>query len=150
MFFIQSEIWGAECDQTTLADVQEKLVCLWKAVSNHRSTKISCAESTLPVDGVAKGTNPDQLSPAHYGWMEVNGLWSPMITDLPPSPKTIVKLVQCECGVSRCSGGICCARDKSLSCTEMCKCDADADKSDNILYPLDTVDVAYPETAEEV
>ena len=32
----------------------------------------------------------------------------------------------------------------------MCKCDADADKSDNILYPLDTVDVAYPETAEEV
>ena len=78
------------------------------------------------------------------------GGWKLTASGLPPAPKGILEFVQCGCGVSRYSCDTCSCRRHSLSCTEMCKCDADADKCDNFLNPLDTDDVTYLKTAEEV
>ncbi|KAL9978624.1 hypothetical protein ACROYT_G016161 [Oculina patagonica] len=68
--------------------------------------------------------NPNSAlpSPKDFGWewKEEDKAWIPVITTLPPAPKTIIHLVRCRCVKERCTTKRCQCRKAEMSCTDLC------------------------------
>ena len=69
--------------------------------------------------------NPRMPDPFTLGWSpDSNGFPIPILSEAPIAPESVIELVRCGCGVSKCSNR-CTCRLNNLNCTEICKCGAD-------------------------
>ena len=63
--------------------------------------------------------------PLKMGWScSVDGMYVPLLSEIPIAPESVIELVKCGCGISKCSRRCTCRENNSL-CTEVCKCGAD-------------------------
>ena len=74
---------------------------------------------------------PNIPSPLEYGWKDDKGCLVPMTTSLQPAPLSVLEVVKCGCGSSRCSSASCTCRKHNLACTEMCRCEANPSNCEN-------------------
>jgi len=92
--------------------------------------------------------NPQIPKPEEFGWKHEERVFMPVPTLLPPAPVSILQLVKCGCGSSKCSAtSMCSCRRNNLNCTELCTCDADDETCTNTavqrLEGLDDDEDAY-------
>jgi hypothetical protein len=64
---------------------------------------------------------PELLDPVHYGWILVEKVYIPIMTDKPAAPKAILELVKCGCKKG-CISAKCSCRSNNLVCSELCSC----------------------------
>ena len=74
---------------------------------------------------------PTLPQPTMFGWKTEGEVFVPIITAQKVAPDTVLELVSCGCGISRCKTNICSCRKQGLVCTEMCKCEGTDDKCCN-------------------
>lgn len=74
--------------------------------------------------------NPVLPSPGTYGWIDDEGQWMPIMTEMPPAPKAIIQLVKCGCTKQRCSSNRCQCKKAGLPCTELCDFKEDDDSEE--------------------
>ena len=68
--------------------------------------------------------DPDVPDPFNLGWVrDPDNYPVPLLSDVAVAPESVVELVRCGCGVSKCSAR-CTCRQHNLTCTESCKCGA--------------------------
>ena len=63
--------------------------------------------------------NSGALEPVNYGWKKINDLLLPVMTDLDPAPKELLKCVFCNCKVG-CNTRRCTCHAHGLECTIAC------------------------------
>ena len=61
-------------------------------------------------------------SPRGNGWT-VDGNMLVHCTDIPAAPHTVLECVSCKC--KKCAGARCSCKVNRLTCTGVCRCDAD-------------------------
>lgn len=82
-----------------------------------------------------------ELDPQEWGWKDRNGTLYPVMTDLPPAPPQLLKIVKCSCR-SNCTSARCTCVRNGMSCTLACKtcqgaeCD-NSPKSEDLIDDLD-------------
>lgn len=120
-------------DETQVAYVQtaERKPRHREATSYSRSTPWAYTTCTFPFhvhvwlqDLVAE---PDLIDPAYLGWRrEDDGtyMYAHVVSKVPLAPEAVIKLVNCNCVISTCSG-LCSSKAHNLTCTELCKCEGD-------------------------
>ena len=69
--------------------------------------------------------NPVFPSPEGYGWQDEDGKWVLVMTNLPPAPEAIIRLVRCKCAKSRWSNNRCQCQKAGLVCTDLSLCSED-------------------------
>ena len=60
------------------------------------------------------------MNAVEWGWKNCDGALYPIMTDLPPAPKQLLKIVKCSCK-RRCDSTNCTCKHNGLSCTIVCK-----------------------------
>ena len=69
--------------------------------------------------------NPNIPDPFELGWSsDADNIPVPILSDIAIAPESVVELVRCGCGISKCSRRCSCRRH-NLTCTEACACGAD-------------------------
>ncbi|KAG1673814.1 hypothetical protein GQR58_015421 [Nymphon striatum] len=82
--------------------------------------------------------NPVVPDPTKLGWTKQDDRLVPELSKIAPAPAAVVKLVRCSCGASnpsaknKCATGRCSCRVSALACTELCRCEAEADMCQNM------------------
>ena len=74
--------------------------------------------------------HPILLDPTMLGWSRNDMGLKPVLSSVPPAPEATTQLIICNCSKSEC-GGRCKCRQNNLSCTDMCKCEAEIDRCRN-------------------
>ena len=72
--------------------------------------------------------NPVTPDPCTLGWNMEGDLLVPVLSATQAAPEAVAELFQCNCGVSECAGRYTC-RSHQLPCTELCRCEGNADCS---------------------
>ena len=57
----------------------------------------------------------------------------PILSDIAEAPESVMKLVRCGCGISKCSKRCSCRRH-NLTCTEACACGADEECTNTAVH----------------
>lgn len=63
------------------------------------------------------------LDPCQWGWERVNGTLKPVMTDMPPAPDFLLKVVRCNCkttSANTCGTMLCKCRKNGLTCVQAC------------------------------
>ena len=60
----------------------------------------------------------------------------PILSEVALAPESVVELVRCGCGTSKCSKR-CTCRQHNLTCTEYCKCGADKERTNTGFKEID-------------
>ena len=63
------------------------------------------------------------LDPCQWGWERVNGKLKPVMTDLPPAPDFLLKVIHCNCkttSANTCGTMLCKCRKNGLTCVQAC------------------------------
>ena len=82
--------------------------------------------------------NPVVPDPTKLGWTKQDDRLVPELSKIAPAPAAVVELVSCSCGASnpsaknKCASGRCSCRVSALACTELCRCEAEADMCQNM------------------
>ena len=74
--------------------------------------------------------SPNLPNIADYGWKVSDGIYVPIMTNMPPAPEAVIQLIKCMCTATKCTR-YCSCRRNNLACTEICKCNADEKNCDN-------------------
>ena len=98
------------------------------------STNTSCIHpQTLPTTSAAakyhrlrvyfqilewKGSG-DKISPLEWGWKKSDGKLMPVLTDLPPAPDELLKMIRCNCHTD-CSSVRCSCKKHNVKCAPAC------------------------------
>ena len=59
------------------------------------------------------------LKEESWGWMLTDSGYSPILTDLPPAPAELLKIIRCDC-TTDCSSARCSCRKNGMKCTLSC------------------------------
>ena len=59
------------------------------------------------------------LNPEDWGWCNVRGTLQPKMTDLPPAPESLLKVIRCNCKTD-CNTRRCTCKKLGLDCTPAC------------------------------
>ena len=59
------------------------------------------------------------LKETEWGWMEKDGHLFPVMTDLPPAPQDLMRIIRCNC-TTDCSTARCSCRKHNLECSPAC------------------------------
>ncbi len=59
------------------------------------------------------------INPFKWGWKESNGKFAPILTDLPPAPDDLLKMIRCNCPTD-CSSMRCTCRKHHVKCSPAC------------------------------
>ena len=70
-------------------------------------------------DTTAKPSIP---SPEQYGWKLDDDTWVPVKSLQLPAPLSVLQLIKCNCGKSRCRTTMCSCMKHEIRCSEMCGC----------------------------
>ena len=65
---------------------------------------------------MAKGIN---LNAEEWGWVTSEDRLEPLLTNLPPAPETLMKVIRCNCKTD-CDTGRCTCRKLGLECSVVC------------------------------
>ncbi|KAG1692276.1 Glutamate receptor ionotropic, kainate 4 [Nymphon striatum] len=82
--------------------------------------------------------NPVVPDPTKLGWTKQDDRLVPELSKIAPAPAAVVELVRCSYGASnpsaknKCASGRCSCRVSALACTELCRCEAEADMCQNM------------------
>ena len=63
--------------------------------------------------------NGSEMQPTEWGWKEYNGTLKPVLTDLPPAPDELLKLIRCNCHTD-CSSMRCTCKKYNVKCSSAC------------------------------
>ncbi len=94
--------------------------------------------------GTGSCTKPVVPDPTKLGLITQDDRLLPELSKIAPAPAAVVELVRCSCGASnpnatnKCASVRCSCRVSDLDCTELCRCEAEADMCQNMNN--DTVD----------
>ena len=59
------------------------------------------------------------LSAVEWGWRLSDGLLAPVMTDIPPAPEALLRIIRCNC-MTDCSTSRCSCRKNNLECSPAC------------------------------
>ena len=79
--------------------------------------------------------NPTYLDPLTLGWRNSDNKLLTVLSQVAPAPVSVLQLVRCNCGKSKCSRR-CSCRGSNVVCTELCKCGGEDDSCTNIIPPM--------------
>ena len=60
------------------------------------------------------------MKPTDWGWILKDSMLYPVLTDLPPAPVDILKVIKCSC-MGGCDNMRCSCRKNGMLCTTSCK-----------------------------
>ena len=60
-----------------------------------------------------------EVSPLYWGWKRSDGKLMPVLTDLPPAPDELLKMIRCNCRTD-CNSMRCTCRKHNLKCSPAC------------------------------
>ena len=61
----------------------------------------------------------DQMTPLNWGWKKIDDKLMPVMTDLPPAPDELLKMIRCNCH-GDCSSMRCSCKKHNISCSPAC------------------------------
>ena len=61
----------------------------------------------------------NSVNPLEWGWKESDGKFTPALTDLPPAPDNLLKMIRCNCRTD-CSSMRCTCRKHNVKCSPAC------------------------------
>ena len=61
----------------------------------------------------------DKLQPLEYGWKKSEEKFMPILTDLPPAPDDLLKMIRCNC-LTDCSSMRCTCKKHNVPCSPAC------------------------------
>ena len=78
------------------------------------------------------------LNPNNWGWQLCDGMFIPIMTDLPPAPDYLLRIITCSCKTN-CSSRRCTCRKHGLTCTSACgECRGLSCLNAHLLYDMDS------------
>lgn len=69
---------------------------------------------------VRKWLNNSTINPLEWGWELLDGIFHPTMTDLPPAPRDLLKIIKCACN-GTCETLKCTCRKNEIDCSTSCK-----------------------------
>ena len=84
--------------------------------------------------------NPNIPDPFKLGWScDADNIPIPVLSEMAIAPESVVELVRCGCGISKCSRRCSCRRH-NLTCTESCACGADEECANTAVQQTEELD----------
>ena len=78
------------------------------------------------------------LQPCDWGWIEADGVLTPVMRDIPPAPEILLQVIRCSCK-TECSTARCTCRKHGLDCSPACReCRATACLNSSVLVDSDS------------